>query len=358
MVVDPRNHEAKAGCTACMGPVGRAATEELWFYCPTSLLDYTVRRALETVDIGFARDDDYLRVPMTGSAVPVLDVVAMALDEGERSQVKVGWLIAGTRPEEAVGSDALRTLEGELQRRWFAQLLDERRLYMHFQPIVSLHQPLVYAHEALARATDDGRELGGFEIVTAATRTGLIVPFDARTRVAAIEQFSESAMTSKLFINFHPSAIYNPRYCLRTTFAALEKTHLAPEDIVFEVVESEAIADMSHLHMIIQVYRNHGLGVAMDDFGTGYSTVARLKALRPDYVKLDKSLTDIVAVDEATREEIAAIVRLAHGQGCKVIGEGIETVSQQDALKALGVDFGQGYLYARPSLFPQVVWPR
>lgn len=357
MTAERKRYEGKKGCTECMGPIGRTAAEELWFKAPTLSLDYTVRRSLETAHIAFTREDEYLRVPMSGSALPVLDIVGAALDDVGRSQVKVGWLTAGNRPEDAVGAAALRTLEGELERRWLTRLLDERRLYMHFQPIVSLRQPIVYAHEALVRATEQGRELSGFELVSAAVNTGLIVPFDARTRVAAIEQFSASAMTSKLFINFQPSAIYNPRYCLRTTFAALEQTHLVPEDIVFEIVESEEIGDMNHLRAIIKEYRDHGLGIAMDDFGAGHSTIERLKALQPDYVKLDKSMTDVVTTDAAMREEIATIVRLAHDQGCKVIGEGIETVAQHDALKGLGIEFGQGYLYARPSLSPQVVWP-
>jgi len=320
---------------------------------------HKMHESLRAAGVALTHDEPYLKAPVTENAALVLDRAATALTPAEHAHVTVAWVIAGTTPGQAVREELpLVRLQAEVQQRWFTQLLDERLLFMHFQPIVSLHAPEVYAHEALVRAQHEGRELSGFEIVTTATALGLLVPLDARTRVTAIDQFVASGLERKLFINFQPSAIYNPRYCLRTTFAALERTALRPQDVVFEVVESEDVADMGHLRRIIQAYRAQGLGVAMDDFGAGFSTPQRLLQLHPDYIKLDKALTATVATDSAAEDALAAIVRLAHAEGCRVIAEGIETVAQHEVLRALGVEFGQGYLYARPARLPVVTWPR
>jgi len=353
-----RRRQAHHGCAACEGPLGRAPAEELWFSSHAALARHKIQQALASAGATPTRQDTYLKVPVAGAAAPLLDRVTGALTTLEREEVTVAWVIAGTTPAEAVREELpLLRLQAEVRDRWFTRLLDERLLYMHFQPIVSLRAPEVFAHEALVRGERDGRELSGFEIVSQAKRSGLIVPLDARTRVTAIEQFATSGLRSKLFINFQPSAIYNPRYCLRTTFAALERTALRPQDIVFEVVESEDVADIAHLRRIIEAYRAQGLGVAMDDFGAGYSTPRRLLELHPDYVKLDKSLTAEVATDDAARHALASVVGMAHDEGCRVIAEGIETVAQRDALRELGIEFGQGYLYARPARSPVVTWP-
>jgi EAL domain-containing protein (putative c-di-GMP-specific phosphodiesterase class I) len=345
-------------CIACAGPVGRPTAEELWFYGHEERRGESIVAALTAVGATAAIEGGYVKAPVAGEVAPLLEGVATSLGADEQAAEKVAWIIAGTGAARAVAEGlTLRRLQVELRHRWFARLFDEQGLYMHFQPIVSLRRREVFAHEALVRAQHDGRELSGFEIVSTAAQAGLIVPLDARTRRTAITQFAEDGLGGKLFINFQPSAIYNPEFCLRTTFAAIERTALRPEDIVFEVVESEEIADTGHLLRIMRTYRDHGLGVAMDDFGVGYSTTERLLQLHPDYVKLDKALTSHVATEAAARERVAEIVRLATAEGCRVIAEGIEDVAQRDALRDLGCEFGQGYLFARPARRPQVTWP-
>ncbi len=296
--------------------------------------------------------------PEAGAVARVLEQVAAALTAAECTRVRVAWIMAGNDSQQAIRvAPTLAELRHEVAHRWFFRLLDEGGLYMHFQPIVWLQRPEVLAHEALVRATHEGRELSGAEIVAVAAATQLVVPLDARTRIRAIEQFATSGLRSKVFVNFQPSTIYNPRYCLRTTFTALERTGVPPEQVVFEVVESEDVADVAHLRRIIDLYRAHGLGIAMDDFGVGYSTHERLLRLQLDYVKLDKSLCRDVATNGAAQDVIAGILRVAGEAGCRVIAEGIETVVQQTRLRELGVELGQGYLYARPAAAPQVTWP-
>ncbi len=216
----------------------------------------------------------------------------------------------------------------------------------------------MFAHEALVRGTRDGVEVAGGEIIALAQATNLLVPLDARTRTAAIQQFSASGLPGKLFINFQPSAIYDPQFCLRTTFAAAERSGMRAEDIIFEVVESEGVLDTDHLKEIVETYRARGLGVAMDDMGSGHSSLERLLSLQPDYVKIDKSIAMNVVENSTARMMVESLVRISLDAGAKIIAEGIETVEQRDVLRDLGAHYGQGYLFARPSRTPIVTWPK
>ena len=352
-------------CAACGGPVNRGPAENLWFYSASAPTRKKICDALDTAGADPADQGRFIKVPVgrpaepgVGTAMPLLAAVADALSLAECAAVKVAWIVAGNDPYEAViEAPTLAALQSEMEHHWFAQLLDDGSIYMHFQPIVSLHRPEVLAYEALVRAHHGGRELMGAEVVATALQTKLLVPLDARTRIKAIEQFSASGSESKLFVNFQPTTIYNPRYCLQTTFAALERSNLRIQDVVFEVVESEDVEDLRHLQTVLDMYRAHGLGVALDDFGIGYSTEERLQRLQPDYLKIDRSLCQAATIDGASAERIAGIVALAAAQGCAVIAEGIETAEQWATLRTLGVTLGQGYLFGRPALLPAVTWP-
>lgn len=352
-------------CAACGGPANRGPAENLWFYSASTHTRKKICLALDAAGADPADQGRFIKVPVgrppepgVGTAMPLLAAVAAVLSAAECAEVKVAWIVAGNDPYEAViEAPTLAALQSEMEHHWFAQLLDDGGIYMHFQPIVSLHRPEVLAYEALVRARHGGRELRGAEVVAAAQQTKLLVPLDAHTRIKAIEQFSASGSESKLFVNFQPTTIYNPRYCLQTTFTALEHSNLRTRDVVFEVVESEDVEDLRHLQTVLDVYRAHGLGVALDDFGVGYSTEERLQRLQPDYLKIDRSLCQAAPLDGASAERIAGIVALAAAQGCAVIAEGIETPAQWETLRTLGVTLGQGYLFGRPALFPAVTWP-
>ena len=108
--------------------------------------------------------------------------------------------------------------------------------------------------------------------------------------------------------------------------------------------------------MIGRLHELKGLGVslAIDDFGTEYSSLSKLRQLPIDILKIDKSFVDGIATDPTERAVTAAIVSLAASLGKGTVAEGIETEGQYAQLVALGVEIGQGYLFARP-LSPQAI---
>jgi len=142
-------------------------------------------------------------------------------------------------------------------------------------------------------------------------------------------------------------SIYRPQVCLASTEQVVHESGIDPSQLVFEVVESHAIADRGHLVAILDHYRSLGWRVALDDVGAGWSSLSLLAAVRPDVVKLDKALVQELP-DEAARTVVAAVTDLAHRLGAVVVAEGVETERLAEEVTALGVDLGQGWLFGRP----------
>jgi EAL domain-containing protein (putative c-di-GMP-specific phosphodiesterase class I) len=134
------------------------------------------------------------------------------------------------------------------------------------QPIIDLHTRQTFAYEFVLRPARDHAPFSPYELFQAAQETGLHSFLDRQARISAIETSALHLPNGiKRFINFLPSSIYNPNYCLSHTFHAIERLRLDPSDFVFEVVETERIKDINHLQSIFQVYKKEGMKVALDD---------------------------------------------------------------------------------------------
>jgi diguanylate cyclase (GGDEF)-like protein/PAS domain S-box-containing protein len=160
-----------------------------------------------------------------------------------------------------------------------------------------------------------------------------------------------------LFVNFTPTAIYDPEVCLRTTWAIARRLGLSIERICFEVVETEEFPDLAFLARILDEYRAQGAMVALDDLGAGHSSLSYLETLRPDVVKLDRELIAGLAEDAPRQRLLGAMIDYAHELDIRVVAEGIETEDDLAATRALGADLGQGWYLGRPAAEPAVVEP-
>ncbi len=159
-------------------------------------------------------------------------------------------------------------------------------------------------------------------------------------------------MSSYLFINFNPTAIYQPDFCLKTILAAITKADLSPERVVFEVVESDEIHDTDHLLHLLSFYRERGFKVALDDLGAGFSSLNLLTKMRPDFIKLDRELVRDVDKDPYKATITANLLAMARTLPVATIAEGIETPGEYAWLKEHGADYLQGFLFARPAQEP------
>lgn len=248
----------------------------------------------------------------------------------------------------------LWNLIAAVEGRWLVQMLAENRLETHFQPIVSAAHPIeVFGYESLLRGRDAGGELVlPGRLFNTARDTNLLFQLDRAARISAIRGAHAYGLNGRVFVNFNPTAIYDATYCLRTTIQEVAQSRLRPEQVVFEVVETEEMGDTSHLLRILEVYRNAGFQVALDDLGSGYGSMNLLARLRPDFVKLDMELIRGVDQDEYKSQVAGKLLELAQELGIKTIAEGIETAAEWEWCRDHGADYAQGYLFARPAAPP------
>ncbi|OKQ00071.1 EAL domain-containing protein [Paenibacillus sp. P46E] len=219
----------------------------------------------------------------------------------------------------------------------------------HMQPIVDFNEAII-GFELLLRPLPGSAFFKPYELFEIARQTGFHSFLDRAARISAIETSSRLLPKGiKRFVNFLPSSIYNPKYCLTHTFEAIRRLDQIPEDFVFEVVETEEIANIPHLQDIFSEYRKQGLLVALDDVGAGHSTVEVMTSLRPDYVKIDRGLISFCDQDDAKQRIIRDIMNRAWDYGAKVLAEGIERREEFLFCRDIGMDLGQGYLLGKPS---------
>lgn len=250
--------------------------------------------------------------------------------------------------------ESLETYIGRCRGGWLQALLHAQRVTTLFQPIFHVAEPeRVFAHECLLRGLDDdGGQVRPDLMFDLAARADLIFPLDRLARITAVANAAAHSIEGHIFINFTPAAVYDPINCLRTTLAAVDAAGLQRERIVFEVIETERIGDPDHLAKVLSYYREAGFKVALDDLGGGYAGLGLLPSLRPDFVKLDRSLVDGVSGNLVQSVVVERVTQLAHDLDIGVIAEGVEQAEDLSWLQAHSVDFVQGFLLARPAPKP------
>jgi EAL domain-containing protein (putative c-di-GMP-specific phosphodiesterase class I) len=214
-----------------------------------------------------------------------------------------------------------------------------------FQPIVSVKDQRVVAHEALARGPDGQSAQSVLSQVTWENRHR----FDQECRARAIEQAAALRMRESLSINFIPNAVANPRACIQGTLRAASDCGFDLSRLIFEVTEGEKIVDAETLVAIFREYRKLGIQTAIDDFGAGYAGLNLLARFQPDMVKIDIDLVRDVDTNKTKQIIVENIVSLCEKLSIVPLAEGVETSAERDALSSLGIDLMQGFLFARPA---------
>jgi EAL domain-containing protein (putative c-di-GMP-specific phosphodiesterase class I) len=210
-----------------------------------------------------------------------------------------------------------------------------------FQPIVNLTTGRPVAYEALARFGSGTAPDGVFR---EARRIGLGPALEAHAARAALEIGAAPAAT-RVCINFSPSAL-----------ASREVIACLPRDlnrVTIEVTENELVTHQDLVVGRLGELRHRGAEIAVDDAGAGYASLRQVMQLRPDIIKLDRSLVTGAHADPAKRALIDAFVGFARRIGGRVCAEGIEELDELQTLADLDVGAGQGYVFARPA----APWP-
>ncbi len=237
------------------------------------------------------------------------------------------------------------------QSTWLSEMLSENRFTSVLQPIVWSAKPhLVFAREALLRGVgkDDAIVYPNY-IFDVARGCGMLVQVDLAARKAAIDRMVLDDIRETLFVNLSASTLEDPISSLERTVEMIDAAKIPPNQVVFEVVESDQAHDAQHLKGLLRFYRDAGFRVALDDVGAGYSSLNLLHQLRPDFIKLDMEL--IRGVDSDPYKSLIAqkIIEIASTLGIETIAEGVETPEELDWVCSHGATYAQGYGIGRPT---------
>jgi diguanylate cyclase (GGDEF)-like protein len=224
-----------------------------------------------------------------------------------------------------------------------ALLAEPGRLRTLYQPWVELATGRLAGFEALTRV-DGPVQRPPDEWFARAHRCGLGEELEALAIQCALETPGRPEGTF-LSINMSPSVLTSP-----VVEAALPESLTR---IVIEVTEQEAIVDIPGVERALDGFRRRGARVALDDAGVGYAGLQELMRLRPDIIKLDRSLICDLPNDPAKVALAESLVRFAQRTGAAVCGEGIEALDELVVLADLDMTYGQGYALARPA----PAWP-
>jgi EAL domain-containing protein (putative c-di-GMP-specific phosphodiesterase class I) len=217
-----------------------------------------------------------------------------------------------------------------------------------FQPIVRLDTGQLFAYETLVRC-----EVAGFSPVTLFERAA-----EERSTGRLGRMIREIAVPlcggTPVFFNLHPDELAD-RWLVRPDDPIVSHDH----DIYLEITES---VPLSHFGLCMSVLREvcgrTGAHLVIDDLGAGYSNLKLIADLDPKVVKLDRALVQDLHRKPRQQKLVSMVVRLCNELGAVVVAEGIETYDEYRAVGDSGAQYGQGYLFARPSFpMPSIAWP-
>ena len=240
-----------------------------------------------------------------------------------------------------------------IEDREFFDIINNESLTSYFQPIINAKNRDIYGYETLIRGVkDDGSLLYPDELFKKSYRNDLDFRVDKLCRETALKTAATKKVKQKVFINFLPTAIYDPEYCLNSTIKWAKQLDFDPSNIVFEVVETQQVKDKEHLLGILKYYREKGYMIALDDVGEGYSGLNMLIDIKPDIIKVDRNIITNIDQNKFKQSVYKALYQLSIENGIKILAEGVETPYELDTIEKIGVDYIQGYYFAKPQAEP------
>ncbi len=232
----------------------------------------------------------------------------------------------------------------------YTRLVHGLRLHTALQPVISLAHGKPVGHEALLRAVDGASAAVPTPDVLRMLEERLgAEALDAECRELHVGSFVNSLLPGWLFLNVSPHVVADPRSVSATYGRFLTESALPAHRIVVEIIETSSY-DEKGLAEAVARFRDLGCLVAIDDFGAGHSNFERIWRIRPDIVKLDRSMVEQASGDPVVRRILPGLVSLLHEAECLVVLEGIETEDQALAAMESDADFVQGYYFAEPSV--------
>jgi EAL domain-containing protein (putative c-di-GMP-specific phosphodiesterase class I) len=223
-----------------------------------------------------------------------------------------------------------------------ALLADPQQPHLVFQPIVDLTRGVVAGYECLSRFT--GPQAAPPDIwFGRAAQAGSSVDLELRVVRRALEV--RQALPDDTFLTINVS----PEVLASESLWPMLRAEGTLNRLVFEITEHSAVSDYRSLSRAVKLVRDAGGRVAVDDAGAGYASLRHILELRPDFVKLDRSLISFIDRDPATIAVVQMLGDFVSGLDSWVVAEGIERPEELDVLCSIGVPLAQGYLLGMPA---------
>ena len=244
-------------------------------------------------------------------------------------------------------ADVVRRLElaSDLRRA-----ITEKELRLDYQPVLDLGTAAVTGAEALVRWWRAGEPVSPAEFLDVAEDSGLIVPLGdwvLREACGQAAAWRASGLAIGVSVNFSPRQVSAARFA-ETVLTALADSGLEPGALTLEVAERVLIDGAGPMVEGLAELRGLGIRLAIDDFGTGHASLAYLRRLPVDIIKIDPSFVAGLGHDPTLAMLTRTIVRVGRDLGIEVVAEGIERPEQLELLREMGCGLGQGFLLARP----------
>ncbi len=232
------------------------------------------------------------------------------------------------------------------------EAIESSLLRVHYQPIIDLGNGSIRGVEALARWPDGWSPVAPVEFISIAEETGMIGDLGHYVLRSALDTFGgwrrEGLVEddASISVNLSVRQLNDPSLA-EQVHAAIGSAGLPHQTLKLEISETTLMHDMQRAQHVFSKVCGTGVGLLLDDFGTGYSSLTALHRFPFDALKIDRSFVARVPERDGDGETIVrSIIALAHSLGLPVIAEGIETAAQLKRLRALGCDYGQGYLFS------------
>ncbi|HYD88234.1 MAG TPA: EAL domain-containing protein [Vitreimonas sp.] len=227
----------------------------------------------------------------------------------------------------------------------------------YFQPVVRLDTGELAGFEVLARWPHRDRGMiSPVSFIPVAEDAGLVDAMFWALLAQACRKALDAPGEFVLAVNISPSQVRDqwfPEKVLRT----LRETGFPAQRLEIEVTESAMIGDVARAKSALLSLKNQGVQIALDDFGTGYSSLFLLRELPIDKLKIDQSFVARILTDRENATIVGALVGLGKALGLKVTAEGVEDEATAEALRAMGCEFAQGFLYGAAAIMPEYMTP-
>lgn len=230
------------------------------------------------------------------------------------------------------------------------EIVASNALQPFFQPIVTLDKhPLPIGFESLARYRDNVLLRNPEVLFRYASRKGRVADLEVACVSQALKAGAALARTGALFLNLHPDVLREGRKLYDTLLKESETHGISLPSIVLEITEQASLPDDRSAFNTFEELRRIGVRFALDDVGVAYSHLPFIDRIQPSFLKISQHFGTSFETDPTKMKIVGNLVSLASDFGCTLILEGIEHAETADAAAALGIRYGQGFLFARPA---------